>query len=173
MGDEHHYERKRGSPRRACGHAPGRFRQGRTRLAGRSRLSERAHLARADDPHRAHLDILDELALPNLLAWMDAHDKPHNFDGLLAAWLDQLDTEGLNRRFYRELFAWFYRAVREAKFPTDQVRTLPAEEHIIRLITRLLFVWFMKEKGLIAGALFVEEQVAGLLKNYDPDGGDS
>ena len=125
------------------------------------------------DPHRAHLDILAELALPNLLAWMDAHDKPHNFDGLLAAWLDQLDTEGLNRRFYRELFAWFDRAVHEAKFPTDQVRTLPAEEHVIRLITRLLFVWFMKEKGLIAGDLFVEEQVASLLKNYDPASGDS
>ena len=125
------------------------------------------------EPHRAHLDILAELALPNLLAWMDAHDRPHHFDSLLAAWLDKLDTEGLNRRFYRELFAWFDRAVKEARFPTDPARTLPAEEHVIRLITRLLFVWFMKEKGLIAGDLFVEEQVAGLLKNYAPDRGDS
>lgn len=125
------------------------------------------------DPHRAHLDILAELALPNLLAWMDARDKLHNFDGLLAAWLDKLDTEELNRRFYRDLFGWFKRAVQEAKFPTDQARTRPAEEHVIRLITRLLFVWFIKEKGLIAEDLFIETRIKNLLKSYDRDAGDS
>ena len=125
------------------------------------------------NPHRAHLDILAELALPNLLAWMDARAKPHNFDGLLAAWLDRLDTEDLNRRFYCDLFGWFKRAVQEAKFPTDQARTRPAEEHVIRLITRLLFVWFIKEKGLIAEDLFIEAQVKNLLKSYDRNAGDS
>ena len=125
------------------------------------------------DPHRAHLDILAELSLAECAKWIDAHDKERNFDGLLAAWLDKLDTEELNRRFYRELFAWFDRAVREARFPMDQARTLPTEEHVIRLITRLLFVWFMKEKKLVASGLFVERQIAGLLKNYDQDGGDS
>ena len=125
------------------------------------------------DPHRAHLDILAELSLAECAEWMDIHNESHNFDGLLAAWLDKLDTEELNRRFYRDLFAWFNRAVQEARFPTDQARTLPAEEHVIRLITRLLFVWFMKEKGLVADGLFVEGQVAGLLKKYDPEGDDS
>ena len=125
------------------------------------------------DPHRAHLDILAELSLAECAEWIDIHNKSHNFDGLLAAWLDKLDTEELNRRFYRELFAWFDRAITEARFPTDQARTLHAEEHVIRLITRLLFVWFMKEKKLVASGLFVEGQVAGLLKNYDQDGGDS
>ena len=125
------------------------------------------------DPHRAHLDILAELSLAECAEWMDVHNESHNFGGLLAAWLDKLDTEELNRRFYRELFAWFDRAVSEARFPTDQARTLPTEEHVIRLITRLLFVWFMKEKGLVASDLFVEGQVAGLLKNYDQGGGDS
>ena len=47
------------------------------------------------------------------------------------------------------------------------------EEHVIRLITRLLFVWFIKEKGLVAEDLFVENQVRGLLKDYDPATGDS
>ena len=125
------------------------------------------------NPHRAHLDILAELALPNLLAWMDARAKPHNFDGLLVAWLDKLDTEDLNRRFYCDLFGWFKRAVQEAKFPTDQARTRSAEEHVIRLITRLLFVWFIKEKGLIAEDLFIEAQVKNLLKSYARDAGDS
>ena len=47
----------------------------------------------AVNPHRAHLDILAELSLPDRLKWMDDHGKVHNFDGLLAAWLAALDTE--------------------------------------------------------------------------------
>ena len=124
-------------------------------------------------PHRAHLDILHALSLPKRIAWLDAHKQPRSFDGLLAALLAALDTEALNKRFYTALFAWFTRAVTEATFPTKQARTLAPEEHVIRLITRLLFVWFVKEKGLIAAELFTEAQVAGLLKDYDRDTGDS
>ena len=125
------------------------------------------------NPHRAHRDILADLALPARLEWMDAHGAPRNFDGLLAAWLAALDTEELNRRFYRDLFAWFERARDAARFPTDEAVTLDPEEHIIRLITRMLFVWFLKEKGLVAGDLFVEHRAAQLLKDYDRAGGDS
>ena len=126
-----------------------------------------------NNPHRAHLDVLQELSLPNRLKWADDHNKPRNFDGLLAAWLAVLDTEELNRSFYKDLFAWFERAVTTARFPTDETKTRPPEEHVIRLITRLLFIWFIKEKGLIAEDLFNETQVAGLLTHYDPDTGDS
>ena len=125
------------------------------------------------NPHRAHLDILQELSLEKCLRWMNANGKPYNFDGLLAAWLDALDTEELNRQFYRDLFAWFSRATREATFPTKEAETRLPEEHIIRLITRLLFVWFIKEKGLIAEELFVEANVNPLLHGYDPVNGDS
>lgn len=123
--------------------------------------------------HRAHLDILHKLALPERLSWMNAHHKRPNFDGLLAAWLDALDTEELNRSFYRQLFSWFERAVKEARFPDNQVKTLEPEEHVIRLITRLLFVWFIKEKGLIAPQLFIEPQIGPLLRDYDRESGDS
>ena len=125
------------------------------------------------NPHRAHLDILHDLSLAERLRWMNANGKPRNFDGLLAAWLDALDTEELNRQFYRDLFAWFSRATQEATFPTAEAKTLPAEEHIIRLITRLLFVWFIKEKGLIAEELFVEANINPLLHGYDRAEGDS
>ena len=126
-----------------------------------------------DSPHRAHLDVLQDLALAERLTWMETRGKPANFDGLLAAWLDALDTEALNRRFYRELSDWFGRAVEDAAFPTGEAVTLPPEEHLIRLITRLLFVWFMKEKGLVAGDLFVEAQVERLLQDYDRESGDA
>ena len=124
-------------------------------------------------PHRAHLEILAELSLSERLLWMDAHGKSHNFDGLLEAWLDALDTEELNRRFYSDLFRWFERAVATAQFPAAAAQTVSAEEHIIRLITRLLFVWFIKEKGLVAEDLFTENQIGQLLKGYDQAGGDS
>ena len=128
---------------------------------------------RLDDPHRAHLDILFELSLEECAKWMADHKEQENFDGLLAAWLARLDTEALNKKFYRELFAWFDWAVEDATFPTDENRTLKPEEHVIRLITRLLFVWFIKEKGLVAEELFNELQARALLADYDRDTGDS
>ena len=128
---------------------------------------------RLDDPHRAHLDILFALSLGECANWMRGHNEQENFDGLLAAWLARLDTEELNKKFYRELFNWFEWAVAEGKFPTDKNRSLDPEEHVIRLITRLLFVWFIKEKGLVADELFNEAQIAPLLKDYDHDAGNS
>ena len=124
-------------------------------------------------PHRAHLDILSELSLDERLKWMDSHDKPMNFDGLLAAWLDALDTEELNKRFYRDLSTWFECAKTQAKFPSTGAKVLPAEEQTIRLITRMLFVWFVKEKGLIHDDLFNETRISPLLHDYDRDSGDS
>ena len=125
------------------------------------------------NPHRAHVDILSDLSLDARLQWMDANGKTANFDGLLAAWLDTLDTQELNKRFYNDLYGWFERAVSQAKFPKSDAKHLKPEEHVIRLITRMLFVWFVKEKGLIANDLFIETQVGRLLKGYKRDTGDS
>ena len=124
-------------------------------------------------PHRAHLDILRELSLDERLSWMSTRITPRNFDGLLAAWLAVLDTEELNRRFYGDLFAWFQRAVAEARFPSGERTTQAPEEHVIRLITRLMFIWFIKEKGLVHEHLFVEERIGPLLRGYDRETGDS
>ena len=128
---------------------------------------------RLNNPHRAHLDILSELSLEECVQWMNDKKKPKNFDGLLAAWLAKLDTEELNKQFYRNLFAWFEWAIEKATFPTDETRTLKPEEHIIRLITRLLFIWFLKEKGLVAEQLFNKAQIQDLLIEDDFNNGDS
>jgi len=125
------------------------------------------------NPHRAHLHILAKLSLNQRLVWMDKNNKPHNFDGLLESCLDALDTRELNKEFYKGLYEWFDRALKIAKFPTNQAKMIPDEEHVIRLITRLLFVWFIKEKNLVAEDLFIESQVAQLLKDYHRDRGDS
>ena len=128
---------------------------------------------RLNNPHRAHLDILSELSLAECVKWMNDNRKPKNFDGLLAAWLAKLDTEELNKQFYRKLFAWYEWAIEVAKFPTDENLVIKPAEHVIRLITRLLFIWFIKEKGLVADALFNKAQIRDLLKEDDFDNGDS
>ncbi len=126
---------------------------------------------RLNNPHRAHLDILSELSLAACIKWIGKKQK--NFDGLLAAWLAKLDTEELNKQFYKKLFTWYEWAVEEATFPTDENRVIKPEEHVIRLITRLLFIWFIKEKGLVADELFSKAQIQDLLTEDDFDTGDS
>ena len=116
-------------------------------------------------PHRAHIDILFDLS--------HRQRQFANFNALHESWKEALDTEALNRDFYKELFKWFEWVVCEAKFPAEEAKTLSPQEHVIRLITRLLFVWFLKEKGLVAEALFEEDDVRDLLKGYDHEDGDS
>ena len=99
------------------------------------------------NPHRAHLDILAELHLESLLETEEVRD----FDTLHKAWEGVLSTETLNRKFYRELYEWYDWAKSECRFPDSET-----EQQVIRMITRLLFVWFLKEKGLVPAVLFTE-----------------
>ncbi len=114
-------------------------------------------------PHTGHLKILEELRI-------QAGSDITSFADLYDHWQKALDTSILNRNFYRELYAWFEMAHQKAKLPA---KNLKPEEHVIRLITRLMFCWFIKEKKLIADSLFQEEQAGALLKNYDRKKGHS
>ena len=125
------------------------------------------------DPHRAHLDILANLSLNNCFSIMNRQHKKLNFDSLLETWLDLLNTDQLNKNFYKELFDWYEWAVSESKFPSQGRIVLTNEENIIRLITRLLFIWFIKEKGLVAIEIFEKEKINQVLKDFDPNSGDS
>ena len=108
-------------------------------------------------PHRAHLDILAEFSLDSLVQTQDVH----NFDTLHKAWEGLLNTEALNRKFYGELYAWYQWAVDECRFPDDANQV-----QVIRLITRLLFIWFLKEKGLVPATLFEKASAATHLKDF-------
>src|SRR4029079_9130344 len=106
------------------------------------------------EPHRGHLDILDYFAVPNLV-----HPQRlpiNNFDTLHAAWEEIFNVELLNKRFYRELANWYFWALPQVEFPNDTKKN--SEKHratsLIRLLTRLIFCWFLKEKRLIPETLF-------------------
>ena len=77
-----------------------------------------------ENPRRADLAVLSELSLPECIEWMDTNAKPHNCEGLLAAWLAKLDTVERDQEFYQYTFAWFERAVFEEKFPEGEEQTL-------------------------------------------------
>lgn len=117
------------------------------------------------NPHRAHTEILSDLSLPCLY---EAH-QPGNFKDLHDAWQKTLDTSALNRRFYRELANWYFWALDEITFPKDAPKDRDGRDSlsVIRLITRLVFCWFLKEKGLIPEDLFAEKKVRTLLNSLE------
>ena len=119
---------------------------------------------RAHAPHRAHIEILSDLSFQRMI-----EAGVTSFDELHAKWEQTLDIEALNKRFYREIFAWFECAVGGCDFPDDGAGEGGAERHVIRLITRLLFIWFLKEKRLVPDDLFEEEFARSALKNHLPD----
>jgi len=87
---------------------------------------------------------------------------------------EAFSVEKLTKDFYDDLFKWFSWTLTEevgVTFPND-TRTSnddkeKLEEKIIRLITRVLFVWFIKHKGLVPDELFNIEKLKTLLKNFD------
>jgi len=66
-------------------------------------------------------------------------------------------VETLNKEFYTRLHKWYDNAKNKVLFPNDEKR-VSDEEHtalsLIRLLTRLLFVWFIKEKNMVDNDLF-------------------
>lgn len=119
------------------------------------------------NPHRAHLEILDSLALSNL-----GENQKHftsNFRELYDNWIAALSTQALNKRFYTELAYWYFWAVKQVSFPKGggEDQTKRNSVAVIRMLTRLIFAWFIKEKGLIPEDLFDREKLKTLLKS-DP-----
>jgi hypothetical protein len=117
-------------------------------------------------PHRAHIEILNDFALAKIIK----DNKPENFDDLHQAWRKILDTSELNKRFYREITNWYFWAIDNVTFPDGIIdESIRNATSIIRLITRLIFVWFLKEKGLISHDLFNQEKINHLLKSFTDD----
>jgi adenine-specific DNA-methyltransferase len=130
-------------------------------------------------PHAAHLRILESMALSEV----DSKFVPSSFEALYKAWLKVLDVKALNDRFYKDLAEWYYWAIRKETgvvFPLGQ----PLEKSddpatndrptvaVIRLLTRLIFVWFLKEKRLVPSQLFEEKALSQLLKTAPNQHGD-
>ncbi|MEX5450153.1 Eco57I restriction-modification methylase domain-containing protein [Stutzerimonas stutzeri] len=121
-----------------------------------------------DEPHPGHLDILASFSLAELT---EGRRVIQNFDQLHAAWEEVFNVELLNKRFYRELANWYFWALPQVDFPADIEKDDEKRRAtgLIRLLTRLIFCWFLKEKGLVPDKLFVEADLKKILKDLSPN----
>jgi adenine-specific DNA-methyltransferase len=118
-------------------------------------------------PHTGHLKILDDLKVAPAVT---------DFNALYKQWQEVFNVQLLNKKFYQELFYWYLWAVKKVKFPQIRPKEdlIPDEAHqsesVIRLLTRLLFCWFMKEKQeLIPEVLFDKKEVKNILINFSTE----
>jgi type I restriction-modification system DNA methylase subunit len=95
--------------------------------------------------------------------------------------LDRFSVEVLTKQFYNELFTWYQWALSDTDgfavtYPNDsstETDDRKIDEHIIRLITRLMFVWFIKQKKLVPENIFKTSELQNILKSFDPTSKDS
>ena len=117
-----------------------------------------------EDAHRGHIDILNSI-----------RDKAYStFDELYKHWMEVFSTELLTKKFYGELSDWYAWAVKVVHFPNDLSSEADNQQYnseaMIRLITRLIFVWFLKQRHLIPDEFFDEKFIAeNLIKGFSPN----
>src|SRR4030042_786290 len=111
-------------------------------------------------PHTGHLKILDDLKVAPAVT---------DFNALYKQWQEVFNVQLLNKKFYQELFYWYLWALRNVEFPEDAEKNKDVRNAIsvIRLITRLIFIWFVKEKGLIPDDLFNQAKLKSILDYSD------
>jgi type I restriction-modification system DNA methylase subunit len=116
-----------------------------------------------ENPHRGHEDILEALRIPT-----SGTKAVDSFAKLYTYWQEVFSVSVLNKKFYQELSNWYFWAVNHVTFPSKPTPQIAHQkgvelndlikEHnatnVIRLLTRLLFTWFIKEKKLVPEELF-------------------
>lgn len=86
----------------------------------------------------------------------------------------RFSVEVLTKSFYQELADWYAWAIEEIRFPNklddSLVNKKANAEGAIRLITRLIFVWFLKQKGLIPNDFFDENAIREkFIEDFEPN----
>ena len=114
-------------------------------------------------PHAGHERIITELQIP-----LTGRNAVDSFAKLYNYWQEVFNVSILNKKFYKELSNWYFWAINHVKFPSEptiedahrkeaNLDDLIKEHNatnVIRLLTRLLFTWFIKEKKLVPDELF-------------------
>ena len=124
------------------------------------------HNINCTNAHRGHCDLLKRMV----------GNRASNFDNLYKKWLEVFDVKLLSKRFYDELFEWYQWAMSLVgigrmhfpAWPKDGHGKESRDETVIRIITRMLFIWFIKEKGLIPASLFNKQELKRIVKDFNP-----
>ena len=103
--------------------------------------------------------------------------KIHSFEDLK----ERFNIEVVTKEFYNELFKWYEWALKHVTFPSGDTTknkngkfnfkqsTEKNELNLIRLITRLMFVWFIKQKDLIPSWIFDQDELKKVLVDFDAE----
>ena len=92
----------------------------------------------------------------------------------LADLKEVFSVEALTKAFYKSLFDWYLWATEEDKtitFPNDLAVESDNRDYlepaVIRLLTRLMFIWFIKQKGLVPDELFDADKLGAYIKDFE------
>ncbi|MHB9295132.1 hypothetical protein PilKf_00873 [Pillotina sp. SPG140] len=90
----------------------------------------------------------------------------------------RFSVDVVTKEFYGALFAWYEWALPIVRYPEGtnnavQLKNTHNEMHLIRLITRLIFVWFIKQKNLVPEWIFNETDIHAVLKSFSPQSQES
>ena len=84
-------------------------------------------------------------------------------------------VEALTKQFYKDLFEWYQWAVEPSSNITFPNNTITEDDDrddietkVIRMITRIMFVWFIKQKNLVPDRIFDIDFLTTILKEFDP-----
>ena len=86
-------------------------------------------------------------------------------------------VEPVTKQFYNEIQNWYFWAMDKIKFPDDHKysddltkdKEIRNATNLIRLITRVIFIWFLKEKNLIPPDLFSKEKLEKIVRDFMKD----
>ena len=107
--------------------------------------------------------------------------KANDSDITVADMLDAFSVEALSKEFYKALFNWYEWALKLVTFPIGETTKNTKggfnvkqsgdnnEINLIRLITRLMFVWFIKQKELIPSWIFDINELKSILTDFNPN----
>ncbi len=138
--------------------------------------------------HRGHKDIINQLKIPT-----SGTKQVDSFAKLYSYWQEVFSVSILNKKFYNDLSNWYFWAIKHVTFPNKPTMVKVLEltgktdekkleelinehnaQNVIRLLTRLLFTWFIKEKKLIPKELFdlnsLQKDILNEISPYHEEG---
>lgn len=105
-----------------------------------------------EQPHRGHLAILKQLVIPTT-----GSNAVKSFTQLYYYWQSKFSISILNKNFYEDIIAWFNKAVKDIKIPDQNAGSEKHKDFTVRLIARLIFIWFLKELKVVKDDLLLPD----------------
>ncbi|MEC9491125.1 Eco57I restriction-modification methylase domain-containing protein [Flexistipes sp.] len=88
---------------------------------------------------------------------------------------EAFSVEKVTKQFYDEIANWYFWSLDSVIFPDDykfhendeKDKEIRNAQNMIRLITRIIFVWFLKEKDLVSSNLFDSKFIEKIVKDFN------